>query len=103
MVIPGMDFCVGLKSATLFMEISTPSVERTLLEKRQLWAPGSGTTPGSTGLPRAAAASAVVISEQASSVFRAPPVGVAEAPAAVCDAGACDAPVCVPPAGVPLP
>jgi hypothetical protein len=95
-----MDFLLGSKVLRPMREISTPSVERTLLEKRQLRAPGSGTVPGSTAFPRAAAASSAVISEQASRVFGAPLAGVPVAPVAPVEG--CVVPDCVPPAGVPF-
>src|ERR1035437_3085892 len=94
---PVIDFCAGLKSATLVIEISTASRAREGGLKRQLWAPGTGGAPGPTALPRTAPASAAVRSEQASRFFGALSVGALVAPCAVCVG-----PVDVPLAGTPL-
>jgi len=52
--------------------ISMESRLRPVVVKRQVLAPGSGGWPGSTGLPRTAAASASVISLHGSSSLGAP-------------------------------
>src|SRR5450759_1998698 len=101
----GTDCCVGVNSAGAMIAIWTEFNLRTGPEKTQVFSPATGATPGDTGSPRATAASAAVISEQAIGPLEALPAELPVAPAAaaaVCVVADCVPPVGVPPVGVPL-